>query len=160
MADFSDLRVGQGFDVHPWSSDPNRVLVLGGVTFPEHRGLTGHSDADVVAHACTDAILGACGLGDIGMMFPDTDDGHEGADSIGLLATACERARLDGWRVLNVDCTVIVDSPKIAPHREMMINNLSEAVGAPVTVKGKRTEGVEALLQAVQSFASAIVLRK
>ena len=109
------VRVGQGFDVHPFSDDPARRLVLGGVTFDEGTGLAGHSDADVVAHAVTDALLGAAGLGDIGQHFPDTDPALAGADSIDLLRRAVADVRAAGWAPGNVDCTVVLEAPKLAP---------------------------------------------
>lgn len=153
------IRVGQGFDVHPWSDSEDDVLVLGGVSFEGHRGLRGHSDGDAIAHVCTDAVLGAAGLGDIGVMFPDTDAALAGADSVALLAEAVAMVGRAGWVVSNVDCTVVCDSPKIAPARDRMVENLSGAVGAPVTVKGKRTEGVTALGEGIQAFAVALLLR-
>lgn len=153
------IRVGQGFDVHPWSEDDDGGLVLGGIRFPEHRGLRGHSDGDAIAHACTDAVLGAAGLGDIGQLFPDTDAALAGADSVDLLAQAVAVVRRAGWAVANIDCTVVCDSPKIGPVRDEMIRILSGAAGAPVTVKGKRTEGVDALGQGIQAFAVAMVVR-
>ena len=155
------VRVGQGFDVHPFSDDPDRALVLGGVAFPGERGLTGHSDADVVAHAVTDALLGAAGLGDIGQHFPDTDPAFAGADSIELLRRAVADVRAAGWVPGNVDCTVIAEAPKLAPRRPGMEDRLSDAVGAPVTVKGKRAEGLGALGRAegIACFAVAIVER-
>jgi 2-C-methyl-D-erythritol 2,4-cyclodiphosphate synthase len=151
------FRIGQGYDVHPWSDDPARALVLGGVTFEKQRGLAGHSDADVIAHACTDAVLGAVGLGDIGQLFPDTDSANKGADSIAMLTEAVGRVRDAGWWVVNVDCTIVCDEPKIAPVRSRMEQTLSAAVGAPVTVKGKRTEGVADLGEGIQCFAVALV---
>lgn len=154
------FRVGQGFDVHPFSSDPDRAFVLGGVIFPDAVGLVGHSDADVAAHACTDAILGAAGLGDIGMFFPDTDADFAGADSIELLRSAAEALGQAGWAVVNIDCTVILDAPKLAPHREQMQENLSGAVDAPVSIKGKRTEGVAGLAGGVQCHAVALVVKR
>ena len=138
----TDLRIGMGFDSHPWSDDPNRTLVLGGVEFPDAVALQGHSDADVIAHACTDALLSAAGLGDIGMMFPDTDPAHAGADSIAMLAEAVSNVRSAGFAPVNVDCSVVVERPKIAPHRAEMMRRLSDAVGAPVSIKGKRPEGL------------------
>jgi len=141
----ADLRIGQGFDVHPFSTDPDRALVLGGVTFTGETGLAGHSDADVVAHAITDALLGAAGLGDIGQRFPDTDPTLAGADSIDLLNRAVADVRAAGWRPVNIDCTVVAERPKLAPRRQAMHDRLSAAVGAPVTVKGKRAEGLGAL---------------
>lgn len=158
-ADAPRIRVGQGFDVHPFSDDPQRPLVLGGVPFPGARGLAGHSDADVVAHAVTDALLGAAGLGDIGQHFPDTDPAFSGADSVDLLCRAVADVRAAGWAPQNVDCTVVLEAPKLAPHRDAMHERLSAAVGAPVTVKGKRAEGLGALGRAegVACFAVALV---
>jgi 2-C-methyl-D-erythritol 2,4-cyclodiphosphate synthase len=138
------MRVGLGFDVHPFADD-DRPLVLGGVRFEGARGLAGHSDADAVAHAVTDALLGAAGLGDIGEHFPDTDERWRGADSMRLLADAVALVRADGWTVANVDCTVVLEQPKLAPRRAAMQDALSAVVGAPVTVKGKRAEGLGAL---------------
>jgi 2-C-methyl-D-erythritol 2,4-cyclodiphosphate synthase len=133
-----------GFDVHPFA-EGERALVLGGVVFDGERGLAGHSDADVVAHAVIDALLGAAGLGDIGAHFPDTDASFAAADSIALLRAAATSVRDAGWRALNVDCAVVLDAPKLAPQRDAMQRRLSDAAGAPVTVKAKRTEGVGAL---------------
>ena len=153
------VRVGQGFDVHPFIDDPERPLVLGGVTFASDRALAGHSDADAVAHAVTDALLGAAGLGDIGTHFPDTDPRWAGADSIAMLAEAARRVRAAGWEPGNVDASVVTDHPKLAPARAEMQARLSEAVGAPVTVKGRRPEGLGALGrgEGVVCFAVAIV---
>ncbi|MGQ0432566.1 MAG: 2-C-methyl-D-erythritol 2,4-cyclodiphosphate synthase [Microthrixaceae bacterium] len=153
------LRVGQGFDVHPYTDDPARALVLGGVTFAGERGLAGHSDADVIAHAVTDALLGAAGLGDIGMHFPDTDPSLAGADSVDLLRRAVALVRGAGWEPGNVDCTVVLDTPRLAPARGEIEAGLSAAIGAPVTVKGKRPEGLGALGRAegIACFAVAIV---
>lgn len=140
-----NVRVGQGFDVHRFSADPARRLVLGGVVFDGERGLEGHSDADAVAHACADALLGAAGLGDIGRHFPDTDPKWKGADSIALLAEVSRMVTKDGWTIGNVDCSVVCESPKLAPRRDEMQSRLSGAVGAPVSVKGRRAEGLGAL---------------
>ncbi len=155
------VRVGQGFDVHPFSDDPSRVLVLGGVQFEGQRGLAGHSDSDVAAHACTDALLGAAGLGDIGTMFPDTDPALAGADSIELLREAASQVRAAGWEPGIIDCTLVLDRPKLAPVRDQMQARLTDAVGAPVTVKGKRTEGVGSLGrgEGVVGLAVAVVTR-
>ncbi len=154
------LRVGQGFDVHPFSDDPARRLVLGGVEFPGERGLAGHSDADVIAHAVTDALLGAAGLGDIGQHFPDTDPALAGADSIVLLGRAVADVRAAGWAPQNVDCTVVAEAPKLAPQRDAIQARLTGTVGAPVTVKGKRAEGLGALGRAegVACFAVALIV--
>jgi 2-C-methyl-D-erythritol 2,4-cyclodiphosphate synthase len=153
------VRVGQGFDIHPFSDDPARLLVLGGILFEGERGLVGHSDADVIAHAVTDALLGAAGLGDIGQRFPDTDQALAGADSLGLLQQAVAEVRAAGWEPGNVDCTVVLEAPKLAPRRAEVQRILSDAVGAPVTVKGKRAEGLGALGRAegIACFAVALV---
>ena len=126
------VRVGQGFDVHPFSDDPDRPLVLGGVVFEGERGLAGHSDADVIAHAVTDALLGAAGLGDIGQHFPDTDPALAGADSLDLLRRAVADVRAAGWEPGNVDCTVVLEAPKLAPRRD--------EVAAP-PLRGRRGPG-------------------
>jgi 2-C-methyl-D-erythritol 2,4-cyclodiphosphate synthase len=154
------LRVGQGFDIHAFSDDPARVLVLGGVAFDDARGLVGHSDADVVAHACSDALLGAAGLGDIGMHFPDTDPTWAGADSVALLAEVARLVRAEGWEPANVDCSLVCEVPKIAPARAAMQDKLSNAVGAPVTVKGNRAEGLGALgrSEGIAAWAVALVV--
>lgn len=139
----TDLRVGQGFDVHAFA--PGRQLVLGGVEIPHALGLLGHSDADVLLHAVTDAVLGAAGLGDIGRLFPDTDPAYAGADSRLLLRQAMGQARVAGWRVVNVDATVICTAPRIAPHAAAMAANIAADLGVPlerINVKGKTTEGL------------------
>jgi 2-C-methyl-D-erythritol 2,4-cyclodiphosphate synthase len=141
----SAMRVGQGFDIHRFSDDPTRKLVLGGVVFVGERGLVGHSDADAIAHAVTDALLGAAGLGDIGQHFPDTDPQWKGIDSLVILRLAVALLADAGWIVGNVDCSVVCEQPKLAPHRAEMQQRLSEAAGAPVTVKGRRAEGLGAL---------------
>jgi len=156
------MRVGQGFDVHRYSDDPERALVLGGVRFDGERGLHGHSDADVVAHACIDALLAGAGLPDIGQMFSDSDPAWAGADSVDLLRLAADSVRDAGWDPVNVSCTVVLDSPKLAPHREVMQQRLSAAAGAPVTVTGRSTEGVGALGrgEGVAAMAVALVARR
>jgi 2-C-methyl-D-erythritol 2,4-cyclodiphosphate synthase len=138
------IRVGQGFDVHPFA-DRERPLVLGGVTFEGERGLAGHSDSDVIAHAVADALLGAAGLGDIGMHFPDTDPAWAGADSLRLLAEVVRLVGEAGWTIANVDCSVVLEAPKLAPRRAEMQAALGAVVGAGVTIKGKRAEGLGAL---------------
>ena len=137
-------RVGLGFDVHPFADD-DRPLVLGGVRFDGERGLAGHSDADVIAHAVADALLGAAGLGDIGMHFSDTDPRWAGADSIELLGAVVLAVHWAGWAIANVDCSVVLEAPKLASRREAMQARLSGAVGADVTVKGRRAEGLGAI---------------
>ena len=157
----SDIRVGQGFDIHRFSDDPARRLVLGGVEF-EGSGLHGHSDADVIAHAVIDALLGAAGLGDIGEHFPDTDPRWKGADSLVLLAHAGTLVRADGWTIGNVDCSVVCDTPKLAPHRAEMQANLSKACGASVGVKGRRAEGLGALGrgEGIACWAVAVITKE
>ena len=154
------IRVGQGFDIHRFSDDPERPLVLGGVTFEGARGLHGHSDADAVAHAATDALLGAAGLGDIGEHFPDTDPRWKGADSLELLRHAAGLVREAGYRIGNVDCSVVCETPKLAPHKATMQQRLSEAAGAPVTVKGRRAEGLGALgrQEGIAVWATALIV--
>ncbi len=138
-------RAGLGFDVHRFSDDPDRPLVLGGVTIPDAQGLEGHSDADAVAHACADAVLGAAGLGDLGDHFPDEDPRLAGADSLDLLGEVVRLAAAAGWRVANVDATVVTEQPKLAPHKAAMAERLSAVVKAPVSVKATRAEGLGAL---------------
>jgi 2-C-methyl-D-erythritol 2,4-cyclodiphosphate synthase len=135
------FRIGQGFDVHALVA--GRPLILGGVTIPFERGLLGHSDADVLLHAITDALLGAAGLGDIGRHFPDTDPAHAGADSRVLLRAAMAVAREAGFEVVNVDATVIAQAPKILPHVPAMVAYLAADLGVPaaaINIKGKTTE--------------------
>jgi len=153
------IRVGLGFDVHAKSDDPTRVLTLGGVVFPGAQGLVGHSDADVVAHACADALLGAAGLGDIGEHFPDTDPRWAGADSLLLLTEVSTRVRTEGWEPVNVDCAVVLESPKVAPQRAEMQHRLTVAVGAPVAVKANRAEGLGAIGrdEGIACYAVALV---
>ena len=154
------LRVGNGFDVHRFTDDPERALVLGGVTFEGERGLEGHSDADVLAHACADALLGAAGLGDIGMHFPDTDPRWRGADSLALLRHAAVLIADAGWSIANIDTAVVCERPKLAPMRHRMQDNLSEAVGAPVSIKGNRAERLGAIgrTEGIVCFATALLV--
>jgi 2-C-methyl-D-erythritol 2,4-cyclodiphosphate synthase len=158
----SQVRVGQGFDIHRFSDDPARPLVLGGVVFDGARGLHGHSDADAIAHAVADALLGAAGLGDIGEHFPDTDPQWKGADSLALLAHAGTLVRTNGWTIGNVDCSVVCETPKLAPHRAAMQAKLSQACGAPVTVKGRRAEGLGALgrHEGIACWAVAVITKE
>ena len=117
-------------------------MVLGGVQFPDEQPLVGHSDADVVVHAVIDAMLSAAGLGDIGTHFSDSDERWRDADSIAMLRQVADRLAEAGWQLANADCTVVCDRPMIAPHRDKMSERLSAAAGGPVTVCGKRTEGL------------------
>jgi 2-C-methyl-D-erythritol 2,4-cyclodiphosphate synthase len=135
------FRIGQGLDVHRLVE--GRKLILGGVEIAYEKGLLGHSDADALLHAITDAILGAVGLGDIGRLFPDTDPAFAGADSRVLLREAMRRVREAGWEVVNVDATIIAQAPKIAPHAAQMVANIAADLsidGACVNVKGKTNE--------------------
>lgn len=135
------IRVGSGYDSHRFADD--RPLILGGVHIPDHPGLTGHSDGDALAHAITDAVLGAVGAGDIGKHFPPDRDEWEGADSIDLLARAAQVVSGLGWRAVNVDATVVCERPKIGPWTEAMRERLAGALGVSpgdISVKGKTNE--------------------
>jgi 2-C-methyl-D-erythritol 2,4-cyclodiphosphate synthase len=137
--------VGVGYDVHQFSADESRALILGGVTFPAERGLSGHSDADVAAHAVADAMLGAAGLGDLGAHFSDQDVRWAGANSLGLLARVAELVKQAGFVLVNADCTIVCEEPRLVGYREEMMRNLSTATGGPVHVKATRPEGLGAL---------------
>lgn len=157
-----ELRVGQGYDVHALVA--GRKLILGGVTIPYEKGLLGHSDADALLHAITDAVLGAAGMGDIGRLFPDSDARWQGADSRVLLRGALEKVRAAGWRVGNVDCTVICQAPRIAPHAAAMCANIAADLGIAaeqVNVKGKTTErlGFEGRGEGIAAAAVALLMR-
>ncbi len=161
MSATPEFRVGQGFDVHPFSDDVDRPLVLAGVVFDGSVGLAGHSDADAIAHAVTDALLGAAGLGDIGEHFSDSDPQWAGADSMRLLAAAVGMVMRDGWSIVNVDTTVILEAPKLSPHKAKMADNLALVVGAPVSVKAKRAEKLGALgrREGIACFAIVLLTR-
>lgn len=153
------IRVGQGFDVHALA--PGRKLILGGVWIPYEKGLLGHSDADALLHAVTDAVLGAAGLGDIGRMFPDTDEQWRDADSRVLLRDAVAATLSAGWRVGNVDCTVIAQAPRIAPYVSAMCANIAADLGVQpecVNVKGKTTERLGFAGRGEGIAAEAVVL--
>ena len=137
------MRTGIGYDVHRFEKD--RKLILGGVEIPHEKGLLGHSDADVLLHAVTDALLGAAGLGDIGTHFPDSDPKYKGADSLRLLTEAVRLLSEKGFKAVNIDCTVITEEPKISPYKEKMRENIAKACNLPtdaVNVKGKTEEGL------------------
>ena len=139
----SDFRVGHGFDVHAFAAD--RKLIIGGVDIPYDLGLAGHSDADVLLHAICDALLGAAGLGDIGRHFPDTDAAFAGIDSRILLRRVAEQLKARGWRVGNVDATLIVQAPKMAPHIARMTAHIADDIGIAiecVNVKATTTENL------------------
>jgi 2-C-methyl-D-erythritol 2,4-cyclodiphosphate synthase len=150
-----NLRVGLGYDVHPVGGD--RPLVLGGVRV-DGPGLVGHSDADVVAHAVADALLGAAGLPDLGRLFPSDDPKSRDADSVALLRDVAARVAAAGWTVTNVDVVVTAEQPTLAPHLDAMGATLSAAVGAPVGVKPKRGEGVGAVGRGEAIAAWAVAL--
>lgn len=136
-----NIRIGQGFDVHALVE--GRPLILGGVTIPHHKGLMGHSDADALLHAVTDAILGAAGMGDIGRMFPDDDPRFKDADSRVLLREAFAQVKAAGWRVVNIDATIHAQQPKVKPHAPAMVANIAadlEIAEDCVNVKGKTNE--------------------
>ena len=153
------LRVGEGWDVH--ALVPGRRLVLGGIDIPHSAGLLGHSDADALLHAITDALLGAAGLGDIGRHFPDTDERFKGADSSVLLAEAARRVRAAGFEIGNVDSTVIAQAPKLAPHIGVMCESIARTLGVAlvqVNVKAKTAEKLGPVGQGLSIEARAAVL--
>lgn len=154
----SGLRVAVGFDIHPFSSDPLRPLLICGQLF-DGPGLDGHSDGDVGAHAISDALLGACGVGGIGDVYLDTDPANKGADSIELLRAVVAITHGHGFEILNVDLTIISEIPRIAPVRAEMAERLSRILGSPVVVKAKRPEGLGDLgrQKGVAAIASALV---
>jgi 2-C-methyl-D-erythritol 2,4-cyclodiphosphate synthase len=153
-------RVGLGFDIHPFAA--GRPLVLGGVEVPAERGLGGHSDADALAHAVADALLGALALGDLGRRFPDTDPRYQGVSSLALLAEVVAGLRARGGRVVNVDATVVAEAPRLLSHLDAMRARLAETLDVPpdrVSVKAKRAEGLGALgrREGVAALAVALV---
>ncbi|MDD0809039.1 2-C-methyl-D-erythritol 2,4-cyclodiphosphate synthase [Curvibacter sp. RS43] len=153
------LRVGEGWDVH--ALVPGRKLILGGVEVPHSLGLLGHSDADVLLHAITDALLGAAGLGDIGRHFPDTDAQFKGADSGVLLAEAARRVQAQGWRINNIDSTVVAQAPKLAPHIPLMCERIASLLGLArdqVNVKAKTAEKMGPVGEGLSMEARAVVL--
>jgi 2-C-methyl-D-erythritol 2,4-cyclodiphosphate synthase len=152
------LRIGQGFDVHRFSGDPGRPLILGGVTVPGAAGLAGHSDADVVAHAVAEALLGAAGLGDLGRHFPARDPAWAGADSMELLAQVSNMVGAQGMALVNADCTVVCERPRLADHTDAMARRLVGLLGAPVSVKAKRAEGLGAIGRVEGIACLAVVL--
>lgn len=162
MTPLPELRVGEGWDVHALVT--GRPLVLGGVVVPHTHGLAGHSDADALLHAITDALLGAAGLGDIGRMFPDTDPAHAGADSALLLAGALERVRAGGWQVVNIDSTIVAQAPKMAPHIGAMRERIAAVLGIAaerVNVKAKTAEkmGPVGEGRAIEARAVCLLMR-
>jgi len=158
-----NIRIGEGWDVH--ALVPGRPLILGGVEIPHTAGLLGHSDADVLLHAITDAVLGAAGLGDIGRHFPDTDEQFKGADSSILLSEAMRRVRAQGWELVNIDSTIVAQAPKLAPHMAAISAGVSKALGVPmaqVNVKAKTAEklGPVGMGQSIEARAVALLVFK
>lgn len=157
-----NFRIGEGWDIHALVE--GRKLILGGVEIPHTKGLLGHSDADALSHAITDALLGAAGLGDIGRHFPDTAAEFKGADSIVLLQEAARRVRAQGWEIGNIDSTIIAQAPKLAPHIPAMQARLAEALGldvGQVNVKAKTAEkmGPVGEQQAMEARAATLLFR-
>lgn len=153
------MRIGHGYDVHRLVE--GRELVLGGVKIPYEKGLLGHSDADVLTHALMDALLGACALGDIGKLFPDSDAAYKGADSVELLKKVCSLIHSKGYRISNVDCTVLAQRPKLAPHILQMRENLSNAMDIAadcVSVKATTEEGLGFTGEGLGIAAHAVAL--
>jgi len=153
------FRIGQGSDVHALVA--GRPLIVGGVTIDHTHGLAGHSDADVLLHAITDAVLGAAGLGDIGRHFPDTDPAYQGADSRELLRVAMQRVREAGWQVVNIDATVHAQAPRIGPHAPAMVRNIAADLGmaeTDVNIKAKTNEGLGWLGRKEGMAANAVAL--
>ena len=158
----TNLRIGHGYDVHRLTE--GRALILGGVTIPYEKGLLGHSDADVLTHAVMDALLGAAALGDIGKLFPDTDPAYEGADSLKLLAAVANLVREQGFSIVDIDCVIAAQAPKLSPYRDMMRENLATACGIAVEnlgVKATTTEhlGFEGREEGISAQAVALVCR-
>ena len=154
-----NIRIGEGWDVHALT--PDRKLILGGVHIPHTLGLLGHSDADVLLHAITDAVLGAAGLGDIGRHFPDTDAQFKGADSAVLLAEAMRRVRAQGWELVNVDSTIVAQAPKLALHMPAIRASVAKALGVgedQVNVKAKTAEKLGPVGEGKSMEARAVVL--
>ncbi|KRI00885.1 2-C-methyl-D-erythritol 2,4-cyclodiphosphate synthase [Curvibacter sp. PAE-UM] len=159
MSTLFSMRVGEGWDVHALVE--GRKLILGGVEIPYEKGLLGHSDADALLHAITDALLGAAGLGDIGRHFPDTDARFKGADSSVLLAEAAARVRAQGWQIGNVDSTIVAQAPKMAPHISAMRERIAAVLGLAadqVNVKAKTAEKMGPVGEGLSIEARAIVL--
>ena len=153
------MRVGEGWDVHALVA--GRRLVLGGVEIPHDKGLLGHSDADALLHAITDALFGAAGLGDIGRHFPDTDPAFRGADSSVLLAEAARRVRERGWQIANVDSTIVAQAPKMAPHIPAMCQRIAQVLGLgieQINVKAKTAEKMGPVGEGLSIEARAVVL--
>jgi 2-C-methyl-D-erythritol 2,4-cyclodiphosphate synthase len=156
------MRIGLGYDVHAFA--PERKLILGGVDIPHTQGLLGHSDADVLAHAVADALLGAIRGGDIGKLFPDTDPAYEGADSLKLLAAVANLVREKGFQIVDIDCVIAAQAPKLSPYRDQMRENLAAACGISpenLGVKATTTEhlGFEGREEGISAQAVVLVYR-
>ena len=156
------FRIGEGWDTHQLVE--GRPLILGGVTIAHTHGLLGHSDADALCHAITDALFGAAGLGDIGRHFPDTDAAFKGADSIALLAECVRRVRAAGWEPVNIDSTIVAQKPRLAPHVDAMRARLAETLGLPVDVVNVKAKTAEKMgpvgeLKAIETRAVCLLQR-
>lgn len=162
LSGLRSLRIGQGYDVHAFAE--GRALVLGGVNIPHTRGLLGHSDADVLAHAVADALLGGIRGGDIGKLFPDDDSAYAGADSLKLLAAVADKVRAEGFAILDVDSVIAAQAPKLSPYRDQMRENLAHAMGVSVEnvgVKATTTEhlGFEGREEGISASAVCLLCR-
>lgn len=156
------FRIGQGFDVHRFA--PGRRLILGGVEVPHSQGLEGHSDADVLTHAICDALLGAAALGDIGKHFPDTDPAYRDADSLGLLSHVADLLARSGWRIGNIDSTLVAQAPRVAPYIEQMRGRLASACGiesGQIGIKATTSEGLgfTGRGEGIAALATALIVR-
>jgi 2-C-methyl-D-erythritol 2,4-cyclodiphosphate synthase len=152
------MRIGHGFDLHRFSDDPQRVLVLGGITIAGHRGLIGHSDADAICHAICDALLSAAQLGDLGSHFPDTDPKWAGSDSTVLLGEVVGLVHAAGWSIANCAVTVLAETPKMNPHRHAMQTVLGQLVGAPVSISATTMEKLGPIGEGQCLAAEAVAL--
>lgn len=163
MSEVFGLRIGLGYDVHAFAQ--NRKLILGGVEIPHYQGLDGHSDADVLAHAIADALLGALREGDIGKLFPDTDPAYKGADSLKLLSSVAALVRKKGYEIIDIDCVIAAQSPKLSPYRDTMRKNLARACDIPfeaIGVKATTTEhlGFEGREEGISAQAVALLRQR
>ncbi len=162
VRDITSLKVGLGFDVHAFAE--GRKLILGGVDIAHHHGLDGHSDADVLTHAVADALLGAIRAGDIGKLFPDTDPAYEGADSLKLLGEVAALVRSSGYRIIDIDCVIAAQAPKLSPYRDRMRENIARACALDIDdvgIKATTTEhlGYEGREEGISAQAVALVAR-
>ena len=153
------MRIGHGFDSHAWDDKKTKPLTLGGVIFESQYSLKGHSDSDVVAHACIDALLGPIGLGDIGMHYPDDDPSNLNADSIEMLKEVVGKIGDNGWEIINIDCSVVAEKPNILKNKKEIETKISQVTGAPFSIKGKHPEGFEQM-DGIACFAVSLLREK